>query len=414
QEHAMAIQSLNDLILQRNEILNRKVDSIMDLDLTHEEAQEWASLYALLGTWAFVARSSNPQDIRTLYFDPAVVLLDPLDQIRRRGAKTVYYQYADFADKQLRQLEGSDEYKRKKDWVARLQGELDDLKENYKTARSQAEKEDIRRQKERTQKLLDIDEKGLNDSESSLKSFLQQAIAMYAHYMEVSHDQDQEIAIRFCGLWFSKFESEVAAESIRNALQKISTYKLLFLSHQLTARLGTGSTKDGGRRNQRYIHQLVEAMCIQHPYHSLLQVLTAKGSERPLSNNEQPSSEDLYPERSEEAQKIVDNVRSASHQQSGSNYDRPKFFLNTMEEAFEAFIEWARFPIKQLGYKSGMMISIPRSIALYHWTWDETTKRDRPEPLPIPVVTADLPVEMDGQYNRIPTLHYYLRQYNVA
>ncbi|PVG01028.1 hypothetical protein CPB86DRAFT_728198 [Serendipita vermifera] len=414
QEHAMAIQSLNDLILQRNDSLNRKAPSVMDIDLNHEEAQEWATLYALLGTWAFVACSSNPQDIRVLYFDPAVALLDPLDQIRRRAAKTVYYQYADFADKQLRQLEDSDEYRRKKDWVTRLQGELDDFERNYKTARSQAERDEIRRRKEKTERLLDIDKKSLNDDESSLKSFLQQAIAMYAHYMEVSNDQDQEIAIRFCGLWFAKFESEVAAESIRNALQKISTYKLLFLSHQLTARLGTGSTKDGGRRNQRYIHQLVEAMCIQHPYHSLLQVLTAKGSDRPLLSNEEPSSEDLYPERSEEAKKIVENVRNASHQQSGSKYDRPKLFLNTMEEAFEAFIQWAKFPIKKLGYKSGMMIPIPRSIALYQWTWDETTKRDRPEPLPIPVVTADLPVEMDGYYNRIPTLHYYSRQFNVA
>jgi ataxia telangiectasia mutated family protein len=297
--------------------------------------------------------------------------------------------------------------------VARFQNEVDDLERNSKATRSQADKEDIRRRKEKSERLLDIERKNLNDSESSLKSFIQQAITMYAHYMEVSNNQDQEIAVRFCSLWFAKFESDIVAESIRNALQKISTYKLLFLSHQLTARLGSGLTKDGGRRNQRYIHQLIEAMCIQHPYHSLVQVLTARGSEQTLTSQEEHSVE-LYARRSEGAKKIVENVRS---QQTGNKYSRPKSFINMMEQTFEAFIEWAKFPIKQSGYQSGMMIPIPQEIALYQWTWDETTKRDRrelPEPLPIPVITADIPIEVDGAYFRMPTLHYYLRRFTVA
>jgi hypothetical protein len=48
QEHVTAIQFLDDLIQRRTELQNRKIPSIMDVDLTYEESQEWASLYALL------------------------------------------------------------------------------------------------------------------------------------------------------------------------------------------------------------------------------------------------------------------------------------------------------------------------------------------------------------------------------
>lgn len=383
--------------------------------------QDWYGLHLrwdftdhFQGSWTSAAFSANPSDIRTKYFDPAVNLLDPLDQIRRRAAKMVYYQYADFANKQLRQMEGSEDYRLQKDWVAKIQAEIRDLDTMAETAKSTAEKEEIKRRREKASRLLETDKKNVEEHESATKSFLQQAISMYAHYMEASDEQDEEIAVRFCGLWFAKFESDIAAESIRHALQKISTHKLLFLSHQLTARLGTWSSGEGAKRNQRFLHQLVEGMCIQHPYHCLIQVLTAKGleitSKKGRSNEPTP---DMQAKRQEEAKKIIESVRNSTRQGSKRPH-RPDNFMEQMEDTFKGYIEFAAYPIKSMQFKSGSWHPISKSVGLYRYTWDGKSKAGKPSPLSIPVVTASLPIEMGGKYLGIPTIQYYQRVFTVA
>jgi serine-protein kinase ATM len=339
-----------------------------------------------------------------------VKLLDPLNQIQRRAAKMVYYQYASFANKQLRQMEASEEYKRQKEWSDKVKAEIKELDRGIAATRSQSEKEDLRRRRERSERFLETDEKNLKEHEAAVKSFLQQAISMYAHYMEASNTLDQEIAVRFCGLWFAHFDSEVAAESIKHALPKISSHKLLFLSHQLTARLG--SSNDGEKRSQHFLKQLVEAMCTFHPFHSLFQVLTMRGL--PPSSKDarvEKNSSDNSIKRRDEAKRIIETVRLKN---IDGSLARPDRFMELMEESFAAYVEWAQYPIKELNPKNGGWYSIPKSTALFKWTWDGRSKVNKPQRLCVPVATADIPIEMDGKYLDIPTIHWYERRYTVA
>lgn len=312
-------------------------------------------------------------------------------------------------------MEASEDFKLQRDWVARIEAEIRELDSSSKSTKSRDEEEDFKRRREKAQRLLETDRKNVEEHESSVKSFLQQAISMYAHYMEVSNEQDEEVAVRFCGLWFAKFESDVAAESIRHALQKISTHKLLFLSHQLTARLGTGSTIEGGRRNQRFLHQLVEGMCLQHPYHSLLQVLTAKGRlSSPKRSRLQDAPPDLHLRRQEEAKKIIESVRNTLRQPHGYRFNRPDNLMEIMEEVFRAYVEWSRYPIKEMNYKSSSSYTIPKSVALHRWTWDGKSKSTKPTPLPVPVVTASLPIDISGRYLGMPTIQFYRNTFTPA
>ena len=320
----------------------------------------------------------------------------------------VYYQYASFANKQLRQLEGSEEYKRQKEWSTKVNAEISELEGRITASRSSTEKDELRRRKDKSKKLLEADEKHLKEHEAAVTSFLQQAISMYAHYMEVSDNLDQEIAVRFCGLWFAHFGNEIAAESIRHALPKISTHKLLFLSHQLTARLG--STIESEKLSQRFLKQIVEAMCLMHPHHSLFQVLSMRGM---VPSAKDPPEERVANEtstRREEAKRIIESLRvkvkSGAHQ-------RPDRFIELMEDSFAAYVEWAQHPIKDLNCKSKVWYSIPKNIALYRWTWDGNRAK-KPQPLGIPVATTDIPIETDGQYRDIPTIHWYERRFTVA
>lgn len=312
-------------------------------------------------------------------------------------------------------MEGSDDYRLQKEWVEKIEAELQELDSSLSTAASKHEKEEINRRKDKPQRLLDTDKKNVEEHESATRSFLQQAISMYAHYMEVSDEQDEEIAVRFCGLWFSKFDSDIAAESIRHALQKISTHKLLFLSHQLTARLGTWSTSEGGKRNQRFLHQVVEGMCIQHPYHSLIQVLSARGQvTTPKREHGNDPAAELHIRRQEEAKRIIENVRNSLRQGGPKRLPRPDNFMELMEETFKCYIEFAAYPIKGMSYKSGSWYSIPRSVGLYRYTWDGKSKSSKPQPLSIPVVTSNISIEIGARYLGIPTIQYYERAFTVA
>ncbi|KIM33547.1 hypothetical protein M408DRAFT_14239 [Serendipita vermifera MAFF 305830] len=409
QEHAMAIQFLTKLVRQKFPSQGYGSSSKMDEDLGPEEVQEWARLYARLGSWTTAACFASPQDIRTMWFDPGVRLLDPLNQIRRRTAKTVYYEYASFANKQLRQMERSDEYKRLKKWSIKVKAEIEELEQSLSVSRSDEIKTELRRRKEKSERLLETDNKTLEEHEAAVKSFLQQAISMYAHYMEASDSLDQEIAVRFCGLWFAYFDNDIAAESIRHALPKISPHKLLFLSHQLTARLG--SPNESEKRSQRFLKQIVEAMCFLHPFHSLFQVLSMKGLESSSPKTREESVTNETSKRSEEAKRIIESVRIKVKEPKSR---RPDGFMEVMEESFSAYIEWAHYPIKKLKQKTGNWYPIPRAIVLYQWTWDGKSKDNKPKPLCIPVMTADIPIEANGEYRNIPTIHWYERRYTVA
>jgi ataxia telangiectasia mutated family protein len=337
-----------------------------------------------------------------------------MDQMQRRGAKMVYYHYADFANKQLRQLEGAEEYKRQRNLTKKVQAEIESLESSIQSTKSPVEKTEMTRKFTKAKLWLAADTKSLHDHESALKSFLEQSISMYAHYMEASDEHDQGIAIRFCGLWFSKFDSEIAAESIRHALQKVSTYKFLFLAHQLTARLGIRSSSEGGRRNQRYLNQLVEAMCLQHPYHSLFQVLSASESNTkkyPLDVG--GSAQDALQGRHEDAKKIVENIRSMLQRGGDEQYSRPKNFMSLMTETFRAYVEWAKFPIKHMHYKTGDWEKMP-NVALKQWTWNKKPRTTPENPLPLPVVTVEVPIDITGQYLNITTIHYFEQDFTVA
>jgi ataxia telangiectasia mutated family protein len=339
-----------------------------------------------------------------------VKLLDPLNQVQRRAAKMVYYQYASFANEQLRQMEASEEYKRQKEWSDNVKAEIKELDRGISVTRSQSEKEDLRRRREKSERFLEADQKNLKEHEAAVKSFLQQAISMYAHYMEASNTLDQEIAVRFCGLWFAHFDSEIAAESIKHALPKISSHKLLFLSHQLTARLG--SSKDSEKRSQQFLKQVVEAMCSNHPFHSLFQVMTMRGlAPSPKDARTENNSVDSSTKRRDEAKRIIEIVRLKI---KDGALARPDRFMELMEESFKAYVEWAQYPIKELNPKNGIFYSIPKNIALFKWSWDGRSKVNKPQRLCIPVITADIPIEMDGKYLDIPTIHWYERRYTVA
>ena len=311
-------------------------------------------------------------------------------------------------------MDEAEEYQRQRDWVIKVEAEIVQLDHAFKNAQSPAEKDVFRKRRERTRVLLSGDKDTLERHRAAATSFFQQAISMFAHYMEVSDDSDEEAAIKFCGLWFSRFDSEKSAEAIRHALHRISTHKLLFFAHQLTARLGTKwQPAAEGKRNQNALNQLVEAMCEEHPFHSLLQVLTAKGVDdlaKKAKGDGVPS--EFTQSRAEEAKKIVETLRTKLASGVASQYQRPEKFMSMMEEAMRGYVEWAQFPIKDTGLHRGVWYPIPKAVAIYSWGSSANAKPR--VSLNVPLPTADTPISMNRNYSHLPTIKHYERQFATA
>lgn len=362
---------------------------------------------------------AKPTDIREAYLDKAADLLQDFDSNDLAEARVVYYQCAYFADKQFRQLVSSTELQRLQGWVKRTQAEIEGL------SRSQAgqRKEDIdaiRRRIVKATKILNGDKHNIETYLQARTTFLQQAIKMYACFLASASDEDPAATIRFCGLWFSNFNDDRVVGYVKEALEQVGSYRFLFLAHQLTARLGGESTL----KSAAILLKLVLQMCTDHPYHCVYHVCATQSTvprsgstdalKRTRASIEPPQVNESQARRGDAAKSIMVKLREGK---------RNKERIAAMEEHFRISHEWAQYPIKEMvrGITSKDKkdkkdeFLIPKSVRLCDLVWaGQQCGTQCPASQPIPVSTAQIPIDYSKRYDNFPRLHYYKAQFSVA
>ena len=91
-------------------------------------------------------------------------------------------------------------------------------------------RKELENEQARAHKLLQEDSKLFRKHNTVRDNFLRQAIHMHSRCLEASDDFDDDSAIRFCSLWLANFDDESALETVRDALEHISSHKLVFLA----------------------------------------------------------------------------------------------------------------------------------------------------------------------------------------
>lgn len=245
-------------------------------------------------------------------------------------------------------------------------------------------------QRERKMRLLyDEDQKQLDFQMAARQTFLQQAIEMYSRCLQASDDFNDNAVVRLCSLWFANFSGD---ENIQccfgGAIQNVSSWKFLMLSRQLCARL-----TDPVEKPQQYLRKLITRMCQEHPFHSVYQLWamqdpeTLPGSLRRASRGLQTRSP-----RAEAAHEIL-----AWCQEYGQSAQR----VRDMSHVCEAYLNWAKFPIKNTSKPKGFRM--PREVAL-------AKLRD----VAVPVATSALAVDLSMRYENIVTIHRYSENVQIA
>ncbi|KAJ7180682.1 hypothetical protein C8R46DRAFT_985700 [Mycena filopes] len=334
----VTVEFANVLRLHKEEKL--AVQFLKDVDLTHLPPREQAVIFARLGTWTAAARLENPTSISDSYFKPATALASASrkefpTQFDESHAR-VYHQYASFAERQYKAINNSPDALRWRLYVDRKTREI-------AVRKTQGQNKSLLD----AEALLRADQEAFRKHLKARETFLADAIEMYSRALEASDVFDGDGAIRLCSLWFENFdETEFGfPDTVKAALARIPSRKLVFLAHQLSARL---SKTPEPMKHQQNLEYVVLRMCIDHPFHSLYQVYCLMPYSEPAApptdrrQSSRHSTPNLSPPnkqasaRSEAASAIFDRLRGDPKCASR---------IKDVELVASACLAWAKFPI---------------------------------------------------------------------
>ncbi|KAJ7623215.1 hypothetical protein FB45DRAFT_924928 [Roridomyces roridus] len=353
------------------------VQFLKELDMTNLPPTDTAVMLARLGTWMAEACLENPTEIASRYFHPAASYINEYRNqnptLLVASHATVYHQYAIFAAHQYKAIKNSPDAIRWKVYAERKTQEI--------RQRMQTQNNSSRKVLKDAQTLLKGDVELSQKHSQALQTFLDNAIEMYSRALEASDEFDGDGTIRLCSLWFENFDESEGKfqENVRSALERIPSRKLVFLAHQLVARL---SKSTDAMENQQTLERVVLRMCLEHPFHSVYQVYSLLPQKSPTARRQSgrhnsPMSQSTA--RSDAAVEIFDRLR-ADH--------KGQHRMTEIESVASACLEWAKFPIVKTALDTKGVRNIPSAMALH-----------RILGLKVPVLTYPTPLDPSAKYD---------------
>ncbi|KAF7308746.1 Serine/threonine-protein kinase Tel1 [Mycena kentingensis (nom. inval.)] len=330
----VSIEFANVLRLQKEEKL--AANSLKILDISGLPPAERAIILGRLGTWMAEACLESPAEISAQYFNPAAALLNAIDSKHLSAPHAaVYRQYATFAEHQYKIVKSSKDVVRWKVYVERKKREL-------QHRQTQGESRESKRIQDVT-KRIEWDEASYKKHLQARDNFLDQAIKMQSRALAASEDHDVDGAIRLCSLWFENFnEARVEFQAlVSRALARTPSWKLVFLAHQLSARISRSGNETP--KNQKNLQDVVLRMCMEHPFHSIYQVFSLLPIEE-----QQPSTR-----RTSGRQSLPSTPQATCRAAAASNiFHRLRGIpactkrLKDIETVATACMQWAKHAIK--------------------------------------------------------------------
>nr|GAT47337.1 predicted protein [Mycena chlorophos] len=407
----VSIEFANVLRLQKEE--KQAVQFLKGLNIDSLDKPEKAVVQARLGTWMAEACMEKPAIISSKYFEPASKIVHALVKKKPELSVAVYRQYANFAEQQYKAFKNSKDGARLKMYVERKTAEIEQRRTQGENAMTSKPLQNANQQ-------LQIDTGEYQRHIASLKSFLSQAVEMYSRALAASSEADGDGAVRLVSLWFENFEEldDNFRTVATRALGRTPTWKLVFLAHQLTARLApipnTTSAEAKPSPQQQNLHNLVMRMCIEHPFHTLYQVFSLLPNEQPSPpkaepthsrnlrrpSEPQPSTRQPSPARESE---LVRAAAALTIMQRLRTDDRCGSRVRDVERLAQACWEWCKFVINKTALAKTKVKNIPPGMLI----------RDIAD-LPIPVLTHSIPPDPTLKYDRCVHIVKYEHVFETA
>ncbi|CAI0398621.1 unnamed protein product, partial [Linum tenue] len=340
--------------------------------------EEASNVYRLVGKWLAETRSSSSRTILEKYLKPAVSLAEDQAFTNKNSVgkrSQAHFHLAHYADALFRSYE---ERLTSSEWQAAMRlrkhktCELEALVRRLKSS-AKGEKVDYQLKIQELQKQLSMDKEEAEKLQDDRDNFLSLALEGYQRCLVIGDKYDVRVVFRLISLWFSLSSREKVISNMRQTIHEVQSYKFIPLVYQIASRMGNSKDSIGPHDFQSALVSLVKKMAIDHPYHTIFQLLALANGDRIKDKQRNRNSFVVD----------VDKILAAK---------------NLLEEL--------------LSYHGGIIRQMKQMVDIYIKLAELETRREDTNkrlPLPrdirsvrqlelVPVVTANIPVEHNCQY----------------
>lgn len=347
----------------------------------HTDERDKSDVYRLVGKWLAETRSSNSRTIIEDYLNHSVALDKKyMSRQCRTHFHLAHYTYNLF--KSYEERLSSNE------WQAALRlrkyktKELDTLLKRLKSS-SKAEKSDYGVKIQELQKQLALDREEAQKIQDDRDEFLSLALEGYQRSLVVGGKYDLQVVFRLVSLWFNLFSRKQVVDSMIKTTKEVQSYKFIPLVYQIASRLGSSKDAQGSTNFQNALASLLKKMAIDHPYHTICQLLALANGDRVKDKQRSRSSFVVDMDKKLAAENLL-KVLSSFH---GA-------LIRQMKQMVEIYIRLAELETRK--EDTNKKISLPR----------EFRSICQLELAKVPVVTATIPVDPNCRYEEGTFPHF--------
>ncbi|CAN8254904.1 unnamed protein product [Cochlearia groenlandica] len=361
----------------RHEVAISLASHILQNDELKEEASD---IYRVIGKWLAETRSSNSTTILEKYLKPAVLLAEKQSSNICKGLierqSQTWFHLAHYADALFKSYE---ERLSSSEWQAAMRlrnhkmKELEVLVKRLKSSKK-GEQFDYSLKIQELQKQLAMDKEEAVKLQVDRDNFLKLALDGYKRCLEIGDKYDVRVVFRQVSMWFNLASEKNVIANMLSTISEVQSYKFVPLVYQIASRLGSSRDESGSNNFQSALVSLVRKMAIDHPYHTIFQLLALANGDRIKDNQRSRNSFVVDMDKKLAAEQLLQDV---------SHFHGP--MIRQMKQLVDIYIKLAELETRR--EDTNKRVALPREI------------RSVKQLELVPVVTATVPVDRSCKYS---------------
>ncbi|KAL8457793.1 hypothetical protein ACS0TY_035608 [Phlomoides rotata] len=344
----------------------------------HQLKDEAADVFRLVGKWLAETRSSNSRTVLEKYLKHAVNLAEDhksTDKLSIEKRNQMHFHLAHYADALFHSHE---ERLSSNEWQVALRlrkhkkKELEALIKRFKST-TKGDKTDYSLKIQELQKQLAMDSEEEKKLQEDGNNFLCTALEGYKRCLIIGEKYDVRVVFRLVSLWFSLSNRQIVVESMLSTIKEVQSYKFILLVYQIASRMGGTKDSSGSTSFQFALLSLVKKIAIDHPYHTIFQLLALANGDRIKDKQRSRNSFVMDVDKKIAAEDLLKEL---------SSYHGA--IIRQMKQMVEVYIKLAEMETKR--EDTNKKVTLPREL------------RSVRELERVPVVTSTIPVDRTCQY----------------
>ncbi|KAK7317181.1 hypothetical protein RJT34_01188 [Clitoria ternatea] len=371
--------------LEEAKLFRAQSQNVMAINLAvyisqnYQSNEEASDVYRLIGKWLAETRSSNSRTILEKYLKPAVSIAEDVNATDKKAMKRkcqAHFHLAHYADALFRSHE---ERLNSNEWQAAMRlrkhktVELEALIKRLRSS-TKGEKTDYSLKIQELQKQVAMDKEEAQKLQDDRDNFLSLALEGYKRCLVIGDKYDVRVVFRIVSLWFSLSTRKNVVNSMLSTIDEVQSFKFIPLVYQIASRMGSSKDSQGHLNFQFALVSLVKKMAIDHPYHTIHQLLGLANGDRIKDKQRSRSSFVVDMDKKLAAENLLNEL---------SSYHGA--IIQQMKQMVEIYIKLAEMETKR--EDTNKKVTLPRDL------------RNLPALELVPVVTATISIDHSCQYH---------------